>query len=263
MISFYAYNLTKNGYSKYEVYHLMLSPLDSVRYFEFDFFGKALKRLTNLGDYLDVSSPRLLSWVMLHQLDFKSALLINPDVEDLGQTRRLFQYSNMNQVMLSDEKLEELDHTDESFDVITCMSVLEHIPIDFAVEALSNMWRLLKKGGLLLLSVPCSKNGFDEYININEYGLVEEDADGFVFGQRFYDEEMINSQVINITGQPRNKAIFGEKKMNNFYENRRQKLTNQSYPFWREPLMVRKDYKYYSSLEDLPGVGVIALEFVK
>jgi hypothetical protein len=51
--------------------------------------------------------------------------------------------------------------------------VLEHIPEDR--DALEKMRNLLESGGKLLLSVPCAAEAFEEYIDFDEYGLLEMD----------------------------------------------------------------------------------------
>jgi ubiquinone/menaquinone biosynthesis C-methylase UbiE len=58
-----------------------------------------------------------------------------------------------------------MDFPDESFDVIYCYHVLEHIP-EYDM-ALSEMRRLLKKGGLLYLGVP-NKSRLIGYICVRE-----------------------------------------------------------------------------------------------
>ena len=49
-------------------------------------------------------------------------------------------------------RLEELPFEDDSFDLVTCLDVLEHVPDDR--QALAEMRRVTKPGGWLLLTVP-------------------------------------------------------------------------------------------------------------
>ena len=37
----------------------------------------------------------------------------------------------------------------------------------------------------------------------------------------------------------------------------------RSYPFWREPYMMAQEYRDFDSLDALPGMGVVGLEFHK
>lgn len=55
----------------------------------------------------------------------------------------------------------------------------------------------------------------------------------------------------------------GEKRSGFFVKNRDEKNRNNAYPFWREAYMTRREYDYFNSIADLPGCGVIMMEFIK
>jgi hypothetical protein len=40
-------------------------------------------------------------------------------------------------------------------------------------------------------------------------------------------------------------------------------LGRSYYPFWREPYMMAVEYQSFSSIDELPGEGVVMLEFIK
>lgn len=56
------------------------------------------------------------------------------------------------EAILSPGSLEALPYDDASFDLVTCLDVLEHIPNDFM--ALSEIWRVLRNEGNLVVTVP-------------------------------------------------------------------------------------------------------------
>lgn len=242
-------------------YGLIVSPLDSVRYFEFDFMWNAVKRI-KIQSYLDVSSPRMLPLMIADRAANLVADLINPDKKDLPMTISLAKsFGVADRCRFHGSLIEEAPLKPESFDLITSMSVIEHIPDDKG--AIQKMWDLLKPGGVLLISIPCTAKASEEYTNLNDYELIDTDESGFVFWQRYYDEELIQQRIYSITGMPRRFQIYAEKKVGSYNQNVTQKRSNPFYPYWREPLMMGMQYEFKERLADLPGMGVIAMEFVK
>ncbi|HVQ15907.1 MAG TPA: hypothetical protein VMS40_20045, partial [Vicinamibacterales bacterium] len=67
---------------------LALYPMDSTRYFEFDWVWSRLQRLVGVKNYLDVSSPRLFPLSYVRRSDVGRAWFVNPDTSDLETTRR-------------------------------------------------------------------------------------------------------------------------------------------------------------------------------
>jgi len=259
-----AVGLIGRGYSISQIYSLITAPMDSFRYFEFDFFWRCVRSRVSLGRYLDVSSPRLFNWRVLATGRTTHAVISNPDTKDLQATEQLFRAAGiLSGCELRGALVSELGEPKCSFDTVTCISVLEHIPTQAATEALRSLWSLVKPGGSLLLSVPCAAVGFEEYIDFNEYGLLETEASGFVFGQRFYDQELLDSDILAIVGPARRCAVFGEKQEGTFIRNRERKLTDPNYPFWMEAQYMATQYCYFDRVQGLPGLGVVAYEFVK
>ncbi|MDE2417525.1 MAG: class I SAM-dependent methyltransferase [Burkholderiales bacterium] len=238
--------------------------MDTFRYFEFDFFWRTINKSVSIGDYLDVSSPRLFNWRVLTSEKTRSAVLLNPDGKDLAATAQLLEAAGLRKFCeLRCVLVSELFEPPASFDTVACISVLEHIPQEAAMAALQTMWELLRSGGRLLLSVPCARKGFEEYTDFNEYGLLTTGSDGFVFGQRFYDREMVEECIYSIVGKPVRSAYFGEKVAGTFASNRERQLSDASYPFWRESWTMARQYRYFENTDSMPGLGVVAFEFVK
>jgi SAM-dependent methyltransferase len=242
-------------------YSLLVAPLDSVRYFEFDFMWSAVKRI-RMRSYLDVSSPRMLPLMIADREKSLVADLINPDRKDLPATIALAKsFGVADRCRFHSSLIEEAPLEPESFDLITSMSVIEHIPDDKG--ALQKMWDLLKPGGVLLISIPCAARASEEYTNLNDYELIDTDESGFVFWQRYYDEALIQQRIYSITGQPRRFQIYAEKEAGSYNRNVIQKRTDPYYSYWREPLMMGLQYEFRRLMADLPGMGVVAMEFVK
>ncbi|HEY7412448.1 MAG TPA: methyltransferase domain-containing protein [Vicinamibacteria bacterium] len=248
------------------LYRLMFFPLDSTRYFEFDFLGGAAEAgAAEAGAacrYLDVSSPRLLPLGLLWERPGWSATLLNPHLPDLELTKAMAEGLGFGaRCRTISSSIAEAPLEPGSFDLITCMSVLEHIPRDG--EALEAMWRLLRPGARLLLSVPCAARAFEQSIDRNEYGLLAPEADGFVFWQRFYDEDGLRARIFSVTGPPVRQAVYGETEPGAFARNAQAKRSDPAYPFWREAVMMGREYAVFPSVPALPGEGVAAMELVK
>ncbi|MCK4826977.1 class I SAM-dependent methyltransferase, partial [bacterium] len=229
-------------------YRMMIYPLDTVRYFEFDFMWKFLQDMKS-GRYLDVSSPRFLLIISLMTSPEVHADIVNPDISDLSITRDLVSICGLErQCRFHNIQAENMPFDSESFDVITSMSVLEHIPADGDCKAIRKMWEVLKKGGRLIISVPCAKEAFEEYINVDFYGLYNGDEQGYVFGQRFYDQIEIEKRVFDIVGKPARFSVYGEKQAGVLTDIRRNKIYNSSYSYWKEPYLMGKLCKTFSSI---------------
>lgn len=242
---------------------LAFAPMDSVRYFEFDFAWRVLAD-DGLGrHYLDVASPRLLPVLLLRAHPFTEADWVNPDRKDLALTERLAAACGLaGRCRLHGGRIEETPFAPASFDVVTSISVVEHIPDD--TRALATMWSLLRPGGRLVLSVPCAAEAFEEYVDLDEYGLQEPTAGGFYFGQRFYDTQLLADHIFSITGRPHRYEVFGEKIPGSFVANREAKLSaGPRYRYWEEPCLMAREWASFPSVADLPGWGVIAMEFVR
>jgi hypothetical protein len=140
--------------------------------------------------------------------------------------------------------------------------VLEHILADST--AIEMMWSLLCPGGRLILTLPCMAQPLEQYISRNGYGVLSPGYDGYTFWQRYYDEERLNSVIFNITGAPTKMVVYGERKYGLFYRNQSMKrLLGRYYPYWRESYMMAKEYRYFKTVAELPGEGVVMLEFIK
>jgi len=251
-----------NRLSPEELFQLLVFPMDSVRYFEFDFAWRCLTGLP-IHTYLDVSSPRLLPLLLVHERPEIHATLLNPDRRDLPVTMRFARAMRIDRrCEFKSDVVEAISLAERSVDLVTSISVLEHIPEDR--NAMRKMWSLVKPGGRLILTVPCAAKASEEYIDQDKYGLLQPGTDGFVFWQRYYDLPMLREKIFCTAGSPKQMRVYGEKRPGSYSRNVEQKMRRaRRYPFWREPYMMGKEYGYFESIDDLPGMGVVGLEFVK
>lgn len=244
-------------------YNFLFFPMDSTRYFEFHEVWKGANSFA-FTRYLDVSSPRLMPLFLMKAEPKATAELINPDLGDLRGTEQLANALGLkSRCGFFNGILENAAFAPASFDLITCLSVLEHIPED--KDALETMWSLLRPGGKLILTLPCMSQPLEQYISQNPYGVLNPGEDGYTFWQRYYDQERLKLSIYSVTGMPARISIYGEKKRGFFFRNATMKrlFIGSFYPFWREPYMMADEYQLFSSLDGLPGEGVVMLEFIK
>jgi SAM-dependent methyltransferase len=240
---------------------LLLVPMDSTRYFEFDYVRRALADIP-MAHYLDVSSPRAVPVMLAREQPALVGELVNPNAKDLADTRELIDAADLSaRCHLHGCLISEVPFAECSFDVVTCVSVLEHIPEDR--QALEKMWSLLKPGGVLVLTLPCMARACEQYTDRDEFGLLAKDTAGFVFWQRCYDSRLLQETIFGVLGAPAKIAVFGEKIAGSFARNVERKQRVHGYPFWREPYMMGREWRYFDAVEDLPGEGVIGMTFVK
>lgn len=247
---------------------LSITPINCVRYFEFDFARRMLAKYLR-GRCLDVSSPRLLS-VYLHNKypDIKLDIL-NPDADDLMETRDLVEAVCLKRNMPEYHNIyaNKLPWPDETFDCIWSISVIEHIPEPQDVDSMKELWRVLKPGGRLILTLPACSSSWDEYRENNVYNLsvYKRENHGKFFFQRWYDRKMLNERIIfAIPGcEIVEMQVWGEKKKGWFREyEKRLKEKGTSITCW-DPILMRTKFQPYDNIDKLAGDGIINLSIKK
>lgn len=243
-----------------DAYRCIVAPMDSVRHFEMDFFWRRI-RVLRPTSLLDVSSPRLLPLMFLRVDPSAHVDLVNPDASDLARTRALARGLGVEErCRFLEVRIDALPPDAGSYSLVTCMSVLEHIVDDLG--AVRMMWDRVAPGGHLLLSVPCAAQPMEEFTNVDEYRLLDADEDGFVFWQRYYDEQRLQA-IFDITGEPVTRALYVERVPGAYDADVLAKRTDSVYPSWREPLATARAYTHHDNIATQPGMGIVALEFAK
>lgn len=259
--------LRKNGGRSYadlsyaEIYRMLFWPVESTRYFEFELVWRFLANAP-IGRYLDVSSPRLFPLALLARRGEVTAELINPDRKDLQVTASLIQACGFERrCRASSCLIEDAPFAAASFDAITSISVVEHIPQD--QTAVEGMWKLLKPGGKLVLSVPCAARAEEQYVDVDHFSLQAPDEDGFYFLQYVYDEALLHERFYSVLGPPAQCAVYGERDPGSLQRGLLKKWSGGKYPRWKEPYLMAREFQSYARPQDLPGEGVIVMEFNK
>jgi len=124
----------------------VLVPLEPWRYYE-------LPRVAQepfAGDCLDVSSPKLLA-SLLEREGAGRWVAVDLLADEIARWRTIDPSLD-----LRVEDARALSFADGSFDAIACVSVIEHVAGEGDAEAMTEMWRVLRPGGVLHLTTNVS-----------------------------------------------------------------------------------------------------------
>lgn len=135
---------------------------------------------------------------------------------------------------------------DESFDIITCISVIEHFEGSSDSDGMRALARLLRPGGRLILTTPVNDPFFAEfYLNKTVYGA--EFHGSPVFYQRHYDSKSLVERIIQPSGlRESHRVYFGDYGFQCF-----EKILQQPKPLrvvyaWNTPGLARRYLSYRS-----------------
>jgi SAM-dependent methyltransferase len=195
----------------------------------------------SLGNYLDVSSPWLFPFTLLSSSQAVSATLLTVEAP------RLHSLLSASSICLQGGircEAENIPLEDASYDTITSLWG----PGGGVVHGgrnVRNLWRVLKPGGTLLLSVPCARKGAARFV---------ED------GASLYDVEMLERDIFDVLGQPKRYAIYGAQRPSGG-NGLASGDDADAAAGWGGSLAIGRDWRCYASLQELPGQGVIVMKF--
>jgi SAM-dependent methyltransferase len=175
----------------------MWMPLDIDRVVELPWTGRTVTKETP-ARVLDLASPKLLAlWLAEHTTATVVATdLLSTEVEGW---RRLVGAADPAGRRYKGLELETADGTalayeDESFDVAYSVSVIEHIPDSGDSTAMSELARVLRPGGLLILTFPYRKQLEETWVEHDVYGERFEGEP--LFFCRHYSAEAVQERLL-------------------------------------------------------------------
>ncbi|MCW6036953.1 class I SAM-dependent methyltransferase [Spirulina subsalsa FACHB-351] len=244
--------------------NLLCNPVSSTRYFEFPFCLNALN-WNQVKTYLDISSPRLFLLYLLEKYPHLQGHFLNPDVSDLAETQHYFeQVKRPLKIQFLTHDVTGLPYPDQSFDVITSISVLEHIPKDGDSLAVRELWRVLKPHGKLILTLPCAVNYEEEWREEDTYNLGYEAQNGKYFFQRFYDQRALKERIFDAISQtPQSLEVWGEKQAGTFQEYIEKWIKLGLLESIKDPYYVMQHYQSFPTMSSLVYMGICGLVFEK
>ncbi len=163
----------------------LLVPMDPWRYYE---MGKLADERYE-GDWLDVSSPKLLTSLLRREGngDWIGTDLFSAELEAWSAIDPNLQ--------LQVEDATDPTFDDDRFDGALCVSVLEHIGPGKDLIALEQMRRVVKPGGVLHLTTMVSAEARDVYVDHLIYGEASDEDEQGVFFEHVYAPEELNALV--------------------------------------------------------------------
>jgi SAM-dependent methyltransferase len=172
-------------------------PLDVDRVVELPWTGKLVADAAP-NKVLDLASPKLLAcWLAEHT----SAEVVATDLwpAEIERWGRLVRAASPNGRRFRRLTLEAADGTalpyaDASFDAAYSVSVIEHIPGSGDGTAMSEFARVLRPGGLLILTFPYRKQLQEEWVERDVYG--ERYQGKPLFFCRHYSSEAVKERLL-------------------------------------------------------------------
>jgi len=243
-------------------------PVDTTRFFEFDYARRMLKPFeSSKAAFLDVSSPFLFSFWVAEHFANSSVQMVNPDSKDLQAVKKRMTTAEIPRLKVEEATVKDLQKNPEaSFDAVWSLSVVEHIygeEIDDS-SSLKIMWAQLKPGGLLILTVPTDKTFWEEYRSEDTYGQIAQHGNEPVFFQRFYDEASIRNRLIEPLGvEPESIEWFGGKQVGVFHDMIEGRLSGKRALGPSHMLDMATSYETFPTFDSMPGEGVCGLCFRK
>lgn len=244
---------------------LFLNPVSIVRYFEYEFAIRNLSSKKNIRNVLDISSPYLFGFYCANKRNLNYAYL-NPDINDLNLVKRYSSKAIPNHNYKAETgDATKLNFPNNSFDSVISISVIEHINNVGDVDAVKEMWRVLKPSGVLILTFPVSKAFSIEYSESNTYGLNVDQINEKYFFQRVYDEKSIKERLLNniqdftILEQ----RIFGEIE-HGFYSKYSERWKKKGLlETVKDPYYISKYFDYLNTFNEIKESAVIGLTLRK
>lgn len=252
------------GLSRGWARELFFAPMQLTRYCEFEFVWRRITMHSShsVTRYLDISSPRMFPLRVCSEMKTSVCVFLNPDETDLQVTKQfIYAFQLESRCQTAQHAIAQAAYAPGSFDVITSISVLEHIA-DVQRE-LAQLWHWLCPGGKLVITLPCAAVSEELYINFDHYGLVSPTNDGFYFFERIYDDQMLERIFFSVLGIPTYQEIYGETTAGFLRQLLKERWVNPTYALSQEPLLMAKNIRQYNHIHELPGEGVIGLEFIK
>jgi SAM-dependent methyltransferase len=151
---------------------------------------------------LDIGSPKIASLFLSsrHKCVIYSTDLFDYFWEEYrGYLKHLRDAALLRTFIMERQDARRLSYADAYFDKIYSISVLEHIAADGDTLAMCEISRVLKKGGICCITVPCSSRYRETYTTTPSY-YITVNGERPTFYERHYDESALWGRLIAPSG---------------------------------------------------------------
>ena len=173
--------------------HRASRPIDYMRYAE---FGAVLPLLQlKAGSIvLDAGGPQWLTFALAYknpEVQFEYINLSDFELEPFEKIRSFLKLEN---ISINKEDLRKLSFSDNKFDEILSISVIEHIYPEIGGDetAFGELKRVLKPEGNLIVTIPCKETANVVYVQGNVYERQGEKAEKQFFAREYSPQSLRN-----------------------------------------------------------------------
>jgi SAM-dependent methyltransferase len=171
------------------------------RVLEFPYTLAKLPRRDKL-EILDISSPKILSFYLAKKYGHRVTAIDIWDKE-IAFWKDILKLIGTPQTIAGNMDLAIGDATclsygDESFDFVYSICVIEHIDGDGDSRALQEISRVLKQGGIAVITVPFDKNGREVFRSEDVYHKTHTSSP--VFYERWYNRHQLQERLVAGSG---------------------------------------------------------------
>jgi SAM-dependent methyltransferase len=180
----------------------LLLPASYWRVAEFAYVWRRLERLEDVK-VLDLGSPKDLAAILARDRGFEvTAVDILPDAVALSERRAKalgLSGTGPGKVRSEVQDGRDLVYGDETFDVAYSVSVLEHIPNTGDSLAMRELVRVVKPGGLIVVTVPYEAEYRETFVQQSVYERQQMESEA-IFFERHYDDDTLAARLLEPSG---------------------------------------------------------------
>ncbi len=202
-------NLLKNGFALglRKTIGKISQPINSyTRFPEYCYMDQAIShyvaesRRSKPLRILDVGSPKCFGLYLANKLDVEVVLTdVSPlNLDEYQLMSKRLETKAKGHVHFATQDARSLDYEDAAFDIVYSMSVIEHVEGPKGdSDAIRELVRVLRPGGMLLASIPFSSTYVEQYRCGFAAAIHRTEDEKKYFFQRIYDRQALSNRILH------------------------------------------------------------------